>query len=156
MAIINSVLWTLGVHASFRIGVLIFFLSIPKSRITASYVIYGLSWLLSGKESACSEGDTGGMGLIPGSGRSPGGGHGNQLQYSCPENPMDRAAWQATVQRVAQSLKQLKWLSTHAWYFYFYFFEETPCCFPQRLARIYIPTKNVLGIPFLYSLDNIC
>ena len=38
-------------------------------------------------------GDAGDLGLIPGSGRSPGGGHGNPLQYSCPENPMDRGAW---------------------------------------------------------------
>ena len=53
-----------------------------------------------GKESACSAGD---RGLIPGSGRSPGGRHGNSLQYSCLENPMDRAAWQATVHRVAKS-----------------------------------------------------
>ena len=37
------------------------------------------------------------MGLIPGSGRSPGGGHGNPLQYSCQKNPMDREAWRATV-----------------------------------------------------------
>ena len=41
------------------------------------------------------------MGLIPGSGRSLGGGHDNQLQYSCLENPMDRGAWQAMVPRVA-------------------------------------------------------
>ena len=40
---------------------------------------------------------------IPGSGRSPGGGHGNPLQYSCLENPMDRGVWQATSHRVAQS-----------------------------------------------------
>ena len=38
-------------------------------------------------------GDIKDMGLIPGSGRSPGGGHGNPLQYSCLENPMDRGAW---------------------------------------------------------------
>ena len=42
-------------------------------------------------------------GLIPGSGRSPGGGKGNPLQYSCLENPMDREAWQATVHRTAES-----------------------------------------------------
>ena len=42
-----------------------------------------------GKESACDAGD---LGLIPGSGRSPGGGHGNPLQYFCLENPMDREA----------------------------------------------------------------
>ena len=39
---------------------------------------------------------------IPGSGRSPGGGHGNSLQYSCLENPTDRGAWQATVHGVAE------------------------------------------------------
>ena len=42
-------------------------------------------------------------GSIPGSGRSPGGGHGNPLQYFYLENPMDRGAWWATVHRVAQS-----------------------------------------------------
>ena len=53
-----------------------------------------------GKESACNEED---MGLIPGSGRSPGKGHGNPRQYSRLENPMDRGAWQATVYRVPKS-----------------------------------------------------
>jgi len=53
------------------------------------------------------------VGSIPGSGRSPGGGHGNPLQYSCLENPTDRGAWQATVHRVANSWTQLKQLSTH-------------------------------------------
>ena len=47
-----------------------------------------------GKESACNAGD---LGLIPGSGRSPGEGNGNPLQYSCLENPMDREAWPTTV-----------------------------------------------------------
>ena len=42
-------------------------------------------------------------GSIPGSGRSPGGGNGNPLQYSCLENPMDRGAWRATVHGVAES-----------------------------------------------------
>ena len=44
-----------------------------------------------------------GMDSIPGAGRSPGGGHGNPLQYSCLENPMDRGAWQAMVHRIAES-----------------------------------------------------
>ena len=43
------------------------------------------------------------VGLIPGLGRSPGEGHGNPLQYSCLENPMDRGAWRATAHRVAKS-----------------------------------------------------
>ena len=52
-----------------------------------------------GKETVCSAGD---LGSIPGSGRSPGKGNGNPLQYSCLENPMDRGAWQATVHGVAR------------------------------------------------------
>ena len=44
---------------------------------------------------------------IPGLGRSHGGGHGNLLQYSCLENPMDRGAWQATVHRIAKSRTRL-------------------------------------------------
>jgi len=56
-------------------------------------------------------GDTGDTVSIPGLGRSPGGGNGNPLQYSCLDNPMNRGAWQATVHGVAKS--QI-WLSTHA------------------------------------------
>ena len=48
-------------------------------------------------------GDVRDTGLIPGLGRSPGGGHGNPLQYSCLENPMDRGAWRATVHGVTKS-----------------------------------------------------
>ena len=43
------------------------------------------------------------MGSVPGLGRSPGGGYGNPVQYSCLENPMDRGAWGATVHRVTKS-----------------------------------------------------
>ena len=57
-----------------------------------------------GKESACSTGDPG---SIPGSGRSPGEGNGNPLQYSCLQNPMDRVAGQATVHGVTNSQTQL-------------------------------------------------
>ena len=59
-----------------------------------------------GKESSCKAGDAG---LIPASGRSPGGGNGNPLQYSCLKNPMDRGAWQATVHGVR---KGQTWLSS--------------------------------------------
>ena len=58
-------------------------------------------------------GDIRDMGLIPRSGRSPGGRHGNPLQYSCLENPMDRGAWWGAVHRVAKRQTQLKQLSTH-------------------------------------------
>ena len=56
------------------------------------------------KESPRIGGD---LGSVPGSGRSPGGGHGNPLQYSCLENPMDRETWQATVYGVTKSRTQL-------------------------------------------------
>ena len=65
--------------------------------------------LLSGgsevKASACNTGD---LGSIPGSGRSPGEGNGNPLQYSCLENPMDGGAWWATVHGVSKSWTRLK------------------------------------------------
>ena len=66
-----------------------------------------------GKESSCQRRRRRDTGSIPGSGRSPGGGRGNPLQYSCLENPMDRGDWQATIHRVTQSRTQLKQLSTH-------------------------------------------
>ena len=47
--------------------------------------------------------DTGDMGLIPGSGKSPGEGNGNPLKYSCRENSMDRRAWRASIQRITKS-----------------------------------------------------
>ena len=53
-----------------------------------------------GKESICNVED---LGLIPGVGRSPGGGHGSPLQYSCLENPMDRGAWRTTVHEVEKN-----------------------------------------------------
>ena len=53
-----------------------------------------------GKESICNVGY---LGSIPGSGRSPGGGHGSPLQYSCLENPVDRGDWRAAVHGVAKS-----------------------------------------------------
>ena len=56
------------------------------------------------KASACNAED---LGLIPGSGRSPGEGNGNPLQYSCLENPMDGGAWWATVHGVAKSWTRL-------------------------------------------------
>jgi len=63
----------------------------------------GLPGVLVVKNAPANTGDVRDMGLIPGLGRSLGGGHGNPLQYSCLENSMDRGAWQATVHRVAQS-----------------------------------------------------
>ena len=68
----------------------------------------------AGKESACNAGDAGDLGSIPGSGRVPGVGNGNPLQYSCLESPMDRGAWLATVQRKGhKDLDTIKRQTTH-------------------------------------------
>ena len=66
---------------------------------------------LAGKESACNVGD---LGSIPGLGRSPGGGHGNPLQYSRLENPMVRGAWWATVHGVSKSWTRLSNQAQHS------------------------------------------
>ena len=84
-----------------------------------SYLIYAFTVTYYGasqvalvvKSLPANTGDLRDMGLILGSGRSPGGGNGSPLQYSCLENPMDRIAWQATVHRVAKSQTQLKLLA---------------------------------------------
>ena len=65
--------------------------------LECGYLMVGLSWWFSGKDSACNAGD---VGSVLGLGRSPGEGNGNPLQYSCLENPMDRGAWQGTVHGV--------------------------------------------------------
>ena len=67
-----------------------------------------------GKSPAVNAGGIRNEGLIPGLGRSPGGGRGNPLQYSSLETPMDRGAWWAIVYRVAKSQTCLKQLSMHA------------------------------------------
>ena len=64
----------------------------------------GFPGITEGKESACNARD---LGSILGSGRSPGEGRGNPLQYSCLENSMDRGAWQDTVHGVTKSQTQL-------------------------------------------------
>ena len=64
------------------------------------------------KNSPANAGDIRDVGSIPGSGRSPGGGHANPLQYSCLENPMDRGAWQAIAHGVAKTRTQLTQVST--------------------------------------------
>ena len=61
----------------------------------------------AGKEFTCSAGCTGHTGSISGSGRSPGGGHGNPLAHSCLKNPMERGAWWAAIQRLVESWTRL-------------------------------------------------
>ena len=66
------------------------------------------------KNSPANAGDIRNVGSIPGLERSPGGGYGNLLQYSCLENPIDRGAWRATVHLVTKSQTWQKLLSTQA------------------------------------------
>ena len=64
------------------------------------------------KNPPANSGDIRNVGSIPGSGRSPGKGNGNPLQYSCLKNPMDGGAWRATVHRVAKSRTRLSDFTT--------------------------------------------
>ena len=67
-------------------------------------VFYGLPWWLSGKEPFVHLGD---VGSVPGSGRCPGEGNSNLLQYSCLGNPMDSGVWWTTAHRVEKSQTQI-------------------------------------------------
>ena len=85
--------------------------------INTSKIFEGLQVALVVKHPPASAGDTRDKGWIPGSGRSPGGGHGSPFQYSRLGNPMDRGAWWATVHGVAKSQTQLSNLAhTHSGY----------------------------------------
>ena len=64
------------------------------------------------KNPPADAGDIRDTGLIPGSGRSSGGGHGNSCQYSCLENPLDRGAWQAIAHSITKSQTRLKRVTT--------------------------------------------
>ena len=90
-----------------------------RAQLYSDYVT-GYDWTMGfpggsdGRETACNAGD---WGSIPGSGRSPGEGNGNPLQYSCLENPMDGGAWWATVHGVAKSQTRLShFTSLHSTY----------------------------------------
>ena len=81
---------------------------LEKGMVTYSSILWASQVALVVKNLPASVGDVRDPGSVPGSGRSPGGGHGNSLQYCCLENPMDRGAWWATVHRVTKSQTLLK------------------------------------------------
>ena len=99
LVILNSAAMNIGVHVYFQISV--FLKYIFRSGGTSQVVLVV-------KNLPANAGDIRYMSLIPGSGRSPGGGHGNPLQYSCLENPLDRGVLQVTNNRVSKSWTQLK------------------------------------------------
>ena len=119
-------------------------------------ILLGSDWAsqvaLVVKNTHASAGNIRDMGSIPGLGRSPegGGGHGNPLQYSCLEHPMDTGAWQASVHRVAKSWTWLKRLCTHGsdWEFYCFSFLSALC------AVIYPPLG--VGCISLQSIFCVC
>ena len=101
------------------------------------------------KASACNAGD---LGSIPGSGRSPGEGNGNPLQYSCLENPMDGGVWWAAVYGVAQSRTRLKQLSSSSSSVHM----SIPISqfIPPPLPRMNFSLKFPDGSEFLANMSN--
>ena len=93
---------------------------------------------------------------IPGLGRSPGGGHGNPLQYSCLENLTDRGAWWSTVHSVTKNQTQRKLLSTHYMIQqFYYFFKENKNTNLKRYMHLYVHCGEGDGTPLQYScLEN--
>ena len=107
----------------------------PLWKIVWQFLIWASQVALVVKNLPANAGDIRDMDLIPGSGRSPGRGHGNPLQYSCLENPMDRGAWQATVPGITKSGTQT---------------EETWCPHtPRVLKKLKIEWSYDPAIPLL-------
>ena len=92
------------------------------------------------KNLPANAGDIRDAGSIPGSGRSPGEGNGNSLQYPCLENPMDRGAWWATVQGIARVRHDLAIQHTHT------FRNTTPSLFQTMLGKLH---THLLNLPSL-------
>ena len=90
-------------------------------------------------------GDTGDLGSIPGSGRSPGVGNGNPLQYSCLENSMDKGDWQATVCHVGVSESNVTkhaHIHTHT-----HSYSQEPCCWMEKVLETH-PSTLAWKIPW--------
>ena len=113
----------------------------------------GFPWWLSSKEFMGNTAARGDTGSTPGLGRSPGGGHGKPLQYSCLENLMNRGAWRATVHGVPKSWTQLKRLSRLALYIRYRVFKHLGCSTERgmvfaSLTCLYFLDKNNSKQPF--------
>ena len=137
------------------------FLSLT-SRFLAPYIAFSphCLWVYGGfpggpvvKNLPASAGDIRDSGLIPGSGRSPEGGHGNPLQHSCLENPMDGGTWQATVRGVAESHTWLKLLSIHATGVYGGEEEEWEGGGRELREVSHFPGMDLKGVLLFYPLE---
>ena len=98
-----------------------------------------------GKASDCNAGD---LGSIPGSGKSPGGGHSNPLQYSCLENPTDRGAWQATQSMGSQRVGHDWVTNTHTVTLWWAFLLVSSL----RVLCVLASTQNLTSAPTIASL----
>ena len=102
--------WT-GIHSNARVTLYHSFLNTLLNLLVRSFILLRLFWLWASqvklvvRNSPVNAEDTREAGSIPESGRSPGGGHGNPLQYSCQENPVDRGVWRS--QRVGHNWSNL-------------------------------------------------
>ena len=117
-------------------------------------VPFGLPQWLTSKESSCNAGTAGTRGdmdLIPSSGRSPGGGYGHPLQFSCLENPTDRGVWQAIVHRTAKSQIWLNGLSMHShasstiYLLSVSFFSKSKSCVDKWLALGFLHSVELIS-----------
>ena len=118
----------------------------------------GLLGFPGGSEVKASASNVGDPGWIPGSGRSPGEGNGNPLQYSCLENPMDRGAWQATVHGVAKSqtwLRDFTQFNSLKMAVLFPVFKGISTLFSIVAVLVCITTNSVRGFPFFHILSSI-
>ena len=93
------------------------------------------------------------MDSIPELGRSPGGGHGNPLLYSCLENPMDRGTWQATVHRVTKSPTWLKRL-VRAWYTPLWKEDLMPEFYNLKTILLWVDIKNIRWKDWCWSRNS--
>ena len=94
--------------------------------------------------------------MIPGSGRSPGGGNGNSLQYSCLENPMDGGAWQATTHGLTKSQTRLKRLSMTDFTFFTFKISSSACEASPTFCKLIYSDHGLLSPSGFVSLPHAC
>ena len=92
---------------------------------------------------------------IPRMGRSPGGGHGKPLQYSCMENPIDRGAWHAIVHGITKSRTWLKQLSTEHTWMYFNLYLSKKYFKKQTFSKYFLISLPPIHIVFYFIVTNV-